>query len=65
VSAPDPAGTHAGLSPGPDVAAALARVRAVFGSVQVLEVRAHAPDPDQAPQPALVQGRLGFDQEAT
>jgi hypothetical protein len=55
VTAPDPA--HAG----PDVTAALDRLRAVFGPVQVLEVSPH--DPDQAPQPALVQGRLGFDQE--
>jgi hypothetical protein len=57
VSGPDPA--HAG----PDVAAALDRVRAVFGPVQVLEVCAHDPAPGQAPQPVLVQGRLGFDQE--
>jgi hypothetical protein len=59
VTAPDPARAH----PGPDVAAALDRVRAVFGPVQVLEIRAHPPDPDPAAQPALVQGRLGFDQE--
>jgi hypothetical protein len=57
VTAPDPA--HAG----PDVAAALDCLRAVFGPVQVLAVCPHAPDPDQAPQPALVQGRLRFDQE--
>jgi hypothetical protein len=57
VTAPDPA--HAG----PDVAAALDRVRAVFGPVEVLEVCAHAPDPAQAAHPALVQGRLGLDQE--
>jgi hypothetical protein len=59
VSGPDLAPSHAG----PDVAAALERVRAVFGPVQVLEVRAHDPDPGPAPQPALVQGRLGLDQE--
>jgi hypothetical protein len=57
VTAPDPA------SAGPDVAAALARLWAVFGPVQVLEVCAHNSGLDQAPQPALDQGRLGFDQE--
>jgi hypothetical protein len=59
VTAPDPA--HAG----PDVAAALDRVRAAFGPVQVLEVRAHATDPGPAPQPGLVQGCLALDQEAS
>jgi hypothetical protein len=61
VTALDPAGAHAG----PDVAAALDRLRAVFGPVEVLAVCAHAPDLDPAPQPALVQGRLGFGQEAS
>jgi hypothetical protein len=50
---------------GPDVTAALDRLQAVFGPVQVLEVCAHAPDPAQASQPAVVQGCLGFGQEAT
>jgi hypothetical protein len=65
VSPRDPAEAHASVPPGPDVAAALARVRAVFGPVQVLAVRAHDPDPGPAAQPALVQGRLGLDQEAS
>jgi hypothetical protein len=47
------------------VAAALDRLRSVFGPVQVLAVCAHAPDPDQPLQPALVQGRLALDQEAS
>jgi hypothetical protein len=59
VSGPDPDPAHAG----PDVTAALEQVRVVFGPVQVLVVCAHAPGPDQVPQPALVQGRLDFDQE--
>jgi hypothetical protein len=57
MTAPDP--THASA----DVAAALERVQAVFGPVQVLAVCPHAAAPDQAPQVALVQGCLGFDQE--
>jgi hypothetical protein len=48
---------------GPDVTAALDRLQAVFGPVEVLEVRAHAPDPGQPPRAALVQGCLGLDQE--
>ena len=48
---------------GADLAAALARLRAGFGPVEVIEVRAHAPDPGQAHGP--VQGRLVPDQEAT
>jgi hypothetical protein len=63
VSRLDPTGASPGLPPGPDVAAALARVRAVFGPVEVLEVCAHAPDPGQAPPAAPVQGCLGLDQE--
>jgi len=43
---------------GPDVAAALARVRAAFGPVEVIAVRAHAPEPDPAPEAGPVQGRL-------
>jgi hypothetical protein len=61
VTAPEPARDHAG----PDVAAALDRLRAVFGPVQVLAVCAHAPDAGQPAPPALVQGCLGFDQEAS
>jgi hypothetical protein len=64
VSRRDPAGTSPGLPPGPDLAAALDRLRAVFGPVQVLAVCAHAPDAGQPAQPALVQGRLALDQEA-
>jgi hypothetical protein len=63
VSRPDPARASPDLPPGPDLAAALDRVRTVFGPVEVLAVCAHDPDPAQAPQPALVQGRLGFGQE--
>jgi hypothetical protein len=51
--------THAGA----DVAAALDRLRAVFGPVQILAVRAHDPAGGQPAPPAMVQGRLGFDQE--
>jgi hypothetical protein len=43
---------------GPDVAAALARLRAAFGPVEVIEVRAHQPQPGQAPEAAPAQGRL-------
>jgi hypothetical protein len=47
---------------GADVAAALAALRAGFGPVEVIEVRAHAPG--QAPEAGPVQGRLVPDQEA-
>jgi hypothetical protein len=43
---------------GPDLTAALARLRAGFGPVKVLSVRAHAPDPGQAPEAGPVQCRL-------
>jgi len=43
---------------GPDLAAALTCLRAAFGPVEVIEVRAHAPDPGQAPEAGPVQGRL-------
>jgi hypothetical protein len=48
---------------GPDLATALARLRAVFGPVEVVEVRAHQPQPGQAPEAAPAQGRL-LDREA-
>jgi len=53
--------TSAPAPVGPDLAAALATLRAGFGLVEVVAVRAHAPDPGQAHGP--VQGRLP-DQEA-
>jgi hypothetical protein len=47
----------------PDLAAALAGVRAVFGPVEVLAVHPHHP-PDPTPPPALiVQGRLALDRD--
>jgi hypothetical protein len=49
-----------------DQAAALDRLRAAVGPVEVLAVRAHDPQPAQPPtsKPGPVQGRL-LDQEAT
>jgi hypothetical protein len=47
----------------PDLAAALAGVRAVFGPVEVLAVHPHH-QPDPTPPPALiVQGRLALDRD--
>jgi hypothetical protein len=48
----------------PDLAAALAGMRAAFGPVEILAVHAHQPDPDQ-PQhhPGVVQGRLALDRD--
>jgi hypothetical protein len=48
----------------PDLAAALAGVRAAFGPIEILAVHPHQPDPDQQRHhPGVVQGRLALDRD--